>query len=79
MLFFQCGSPSSEQSYVISFVVPNQKQLTERANKNGIMSTWEEICNHPAMEKEVLEAIKEAAASSKTFPMHQDHKTVLIE
>ncbi|XP_067084864.1 long-chain-fatty-acid--CoA ligase 4b isoform X1 [Osmerus mordax] len=60
-----CAYANSEQSYVISFVVPNQKQLTELASKNGITSTWEEICNHPAMEKEVLEAIKEAAASIK--------------
>ena len=52
---------------MISFVVPNQKQLTERASRSGITSSWEEICNDPAMEKEVLEAIREAAASSKTF------------
>uniref|UniRef100_A0A8C8GXX5 long-chain-fatty-acid--CoA ligase n=1 Tax=Oncorhynchus tshawytscha TaxID=74940 RepID=A0A8C8GXX5_ONCTS len=54
-----------DQNYVISFVVPNQKQLTILANKNGISVAWEEICNHPAMEKEVLKAIKEVATSIK--------------
>uniref|UniRef100_A0A673YGE0 long-chain-fatty-acid--CoA ligase n=1 Tax=Salmo trutta TaxID=8032 RepID=A0A673YGE0_SALTR len=62
-----CAYANSDQNYVISFVVPNQKQLTTLANNNGISVAWEEICNHPAMEKEVLKAIKEVAASSKRF------------
>ncbi|XP_020323638.1 long-chain-fatty-acid--CoA ligase 4-like isoform X1 [Oncorhynchus kisutch] len=60
-----CAYANSDQNYVISFVVPNQKQLTTLANNNGISVAWEEICNHPAMEKEVLKAIKEVAASIK--------------
>ncbi|KAM6970466.1 long-chain-fatty-acid--CoA ligase 4b [Aplochiton taeniatus] len=60
-----CAYANSDQNYVISFVVPNQKQLTALANKNSIDCSWEEICNHPAMETEVLKAIKEAAASIK--------------
>uniref|UniRef100_A0AAZ3NUS2 long-chain-fatty-acid--CoA ligase n=1 Tax=Oncorhynchus tshawytscha TaxID=74940 RepID=A0AAZ3NUS2_ONCTS len=60
-----CAYANSDQNYVISFVVPNQKQLTILANKNGISVAWEEICNHPAMEKEVLKAIKEVATSIK--------------
>ncbi|XP_038861520.1 long-chain-fatty-acid--CoA ligase 4-like isoform X2 [Salvelinus namaycush] len=60
-----CAYANSDQNYVISFVVPNQKQLTTLANNNGISVAWEEICNHPAMEEEVLKAIKEVAASIK--------------
>ncbi|XP_064837607.1 long-chain-fatty-acid--CoA ligase 4-like isoform X2 [Oncorhynchus masou masou] len=60
-----CAYANSDQNYVISFVVPNQKQLTTLANNNGISVAWEEICNHPVMEKEVLKAIKEVAASIK--------------
>ncbi|KAL0994291.1 hypothetical protein UPYG_G00120290 [Umbra pygmaea] len=60
-----CAYANSDQSYVISFVVPNQKQLTALASKNGIEVSWEEICNHPAMETEVLKAIREVAASIK--------------
>ncbi|KAK6317060.1 hypothetical protein J4Q44_G00124600 [Coregonus suidteri] len=60
-----CAYANSDQNYVISFVVPNQKQLTTLANNNGISVAWEDICNHPAMEKEVLKAIKEVAVSIK--------------
>lgn len=46
-------------------MVPNQKQLTELANKNGIEAEWEELCNHTMMEEEVLKVIKEIAVKSK--------------
>lgn len=55
----------SDQNYVISFVVPNQKKLTELAKQRGIVGTWEEICTHPDMEREVLKEIKVVAANSK--------------
>jgi len=61
-----CDSfPISDQNYLISFVVPNQKQLTELANKSGIEGEWEELCNHTMMEVEVLKVIKEIAVKSK--------------
>ncbi|XP_075999524.1 long-chain-fatty-acid--CoA ligase 4 [Genypterus blacodes] len=60
-----CAYANSEENYVISFVVPNQKSLTDLAKKRGIMGTWEEICTHPDMEREVLKAIKEAAVNIK--------------
>lgn len=68
VLYFDLSSislPTSDQNYVISFVVPNQKQLTSLAHQKGIEGTWEQICNHPLMEREVLKAIKEVATSSK--------------
>ena len=58
--------PCSDQNYVISFVVPNQKKLTELAKQRGIVGTWEEICTHPDMEREVLKEIKVVAANSKS-------------
>ncbi|XP_038555827.1 long-chain-fatty-acid--CoA ligase 4 [Micropterus salmoides] len=60
-----CAYANSNQNYVISFVVPNQKKLTELAKQRGIVGTWEEICTHPDMEREVLKAIKEVAANIK--------------
>ncbi|GAA6077460.1 long-chain-fatty-acid--CoA ligase 4b, partial [Tachysurus ichikawai] len=53
------------QNYIICFVVPNQKQLTALANRNGINGKWEEICKHATLEQEVLKAIKEAATMNK--------------
>lgn len=55
----------SDQNYVISFVVPNQKKLTELAKQRGIVAPWEEICTHPEMESVVLKEIKLVAANSK--------------
>ncbi len=55
----------SDQNFLISFVVPNQKQMTELAKKNGIEGEWEELCNHTKMEEEVLKVIKEIAVTSK--------------
>lgn len=55
---------SSDQNYVISFVVPNQKNLTALAHQKGISGSWMDICNHPLMDMEVLREIKEVATSS---------------
>lgn len=60
-----CAYANSDQSYVIGFVVPNQKQLTALAQQRGIRGSWEEICNHPEMEKEVLRIITDAAITGK--------------
>ncbi|XP_019967820.2 long-chain-fatty-acid--CoA ligase 4 [Paralichthys olivaceus] len=60
-----CAYANSEQNYVISFVVPNQKKLTELAKQRSIVGSWEEICTHPEMEREVLKEIKVVAANIK--------------
>lgn len=62
LLLPSCGS---DQSYVISFVVPNQKKLTALAEQKGVSGTWADICNNPAMEAEILREIKEVADKSK--------------
>uniref|UniRef100_A0A8C8RG61 long-chain-fatty-acid--CoA ligase n=1 Tax=Pelusios castaneus TaxID=367368 RepID=A0A8C8RG61_9SAUR len=59
-----CAYASSFQSYVIAFVVPNQKELTELARKKGFKGTWDEICTSAEMEKEVLKVLAEAASSA---------------
>lgn len=59
--------PHSDQSYVISFVVPNQKQLMTLAKQMEVKGTWEELCNNSQMEKEVLRIITEAAVAGRTF------------
>ncbi|XP_030594857.1 long-chain-fatty-acid--CoA ligase 4 [Archocentrus centrarchus] len=60
-----CAYANSDQNYVISFVVPNQKRLTDLAKQRGIEGTWEEICTNPEMETEVLKEITEVATKIK--------------
>ncbi|XP_046883518.1 long-chain-fatty-acid--CoA ligase 3b [Hypomesus transpacificus] len=60
-----CAYANSDQSYVIGFVVPNQKQLTALAEQRHVRGSWEELCNRPDMELEVLRIITEAALSAK--------------
>ncbi|NXM79675.1 ACSL4 ligase, partial [Oenanthe oenanthe] len=60
-----CAYAKSDQSYVISFVVPNQKKLTALAEQKGVSGTWVDICNHPTMEAEILQEIKEVANKMK--------------
>ncbi|ELV09943.1 Long-chain-fatty-acid--CoA ligase 3 [Tupaia chinensis] len=59
-----CAYANSYHSYVIGFVVPNQKELTELARKKGLEGTWEELCNSCEMENEVLKVLSEAAISA---------------
>uniref|UniRef100_A0A8C6LKJ0 long-chain-fatty-acid--CoA ligase n=1 Tax=Nothobranchius furzeri TaxID=105023 RepID=A0A8C6LKJ0_NOTFU len=60
-----CAYANSDQSYVISFVVPNHKQLMALAEKMQIKGSWEEICNNLQIETEALRVITEAAISGK--------------
>ncbi|CAI9180933.1 unnamed protein product [Rangifer tarandus platyrhynchus] len=60
-----CAFAKSDQSYVISFVVPNQQRLTLLAQQKGVEGTWVDICNNPAMEAEILKEIREAANTMK--------------
>ncbi|NXC48843.1 ACSL4 ligase, partial [Penelope pileata] len=60
-----CAYAKSDQSYVISFVVPNQKKLTALAEEKGVSGTWVDICNNPTMETEILQQIKEVANKMK--------------
>ncbi|KAG7471065.1 hypothetical protein MATL_G00120520 [Megalops atlanticus] len=60
-----CAYANSDESYVIGFIVPNQKQLMALAEQKRIRGSWEEICNNSEMEMEVLEIITEAAIAAK--------------
>ncbi|XP_037117441.1 long-chain-fatty-acid--CoA ligase 4 isoform X1 [Syngnathus acus] len=60
-----CVYANSDQNYVISFVVPNPKRLMQLAKQRGLDASWEDICTHDDMEKEVLNEIKAVAAKIK--------------
>uniref|UniRef100_A0A8D0AKP6 long-chain-fatty-acid--CoA ligase n=1 Tax=Sander lucioperca TaxID=283035 RepID=A0A8D0AKP6_SANLU len=60
-----CAYANSDQSYVISFVVPNHKHLTALAEQLHVRGTWEEMCNNSQVEKEALRIITDAALSAK--------------
>ncbi|MEE6513006.1 hypothetical protein FKM82_020429 [Ascaphus truei] len=64
-----CAYANSDQSYVIGFVVANQKELVQLAEKKGVKGSWESLCNNATMEKEVLKVLAEsfAAASLEKF------------
>ncbi|TMS07380.1 Long-chain-fatty-acid--CoA ligase 3 [Larimichthys crocea] len=54
-----------DETYVIGFVVPSQKQLLALADQYGIRGSWEELCNSKAMEELVLKVITEAALAAQ--------------
>lgn len=58
-------SSCSDETYVIGFVVPNQKQLLALANQYGITGSWDELCNSKAMEELVVKVITEAALAGR--------------
>eukprot|EP00064_Thunnus_orientalis_P010124 superscaffoldBa00001342_g10150 len=60
-----CAYASSDETYVIGFVVPNQKHFMTLANQYGIQGSWEELCNSKAMEELVLKVITEAALAAQ--------------
>lgn len=55
----------SDETYVIGFLVPNQKQLLALADQYSIRGSREELCNVKAMEELVLKAITETALAGK--------------
>ncbi|XP_034023715.1 long-chain-fatty-acid--CoA ligase 3a isoform X2 [Thalassophryne amazonica] len=56
-----CVYASSDETYVIGFVVPDQKQLVALANQHHFWGSWEELCNNMALEELVIQVITEAA------------------
>ncbi|KAJ3590782.1 hypothetical protein NHX12_008730 [Muraenolepis orangiensis] len=54
-----------EESYVIGFLVPNQKQLELLAAQHSVRGSWEELCSHRAMEELALQVISEAALAGE--------------
>ncbi|KAJ3594692.1 hypothetical protein NHX12_003999 [Muraenolepis orangiensis] len=69
-----CAYANSEESYVISFVVPNHKQLMGLAKQRQVHGSWEEICNNPEMEREVLRIITEAARDNINCQLPVPHR-----
>uniref|UniRef100_A0A669BNW0 long-chain-fatty-acid--CoA ligase n=1 Tax=Oreochromis niloticus TaxID=8128 RepID=A0A669BNW0_ORENI len=60
-----CAYANSDETYVIGFVVPNQKQLLALVDQYGIRGSWEELCNSKAVEELVLRVITEAALTAQ--------------
>ncbi|RXN37672.1 long-chain-fatty-acid-- ligase 3 [Labeo rohita] len=60
-----CAYANSDESYVIGFVVPNQKQLLALAERKCVRGLWEELCNNPIIEEEVLKIITETALTAQ--------------
>ncbi|CAG06396.1 unnamed protein product, partial [Tetraodon nigroviridis] len=54
-----CAYANSDESYVIGFVVPNQKRFLALAEEYGVRGSQEELCNSKTMEELVLKAITE--------------------
>ncbi|XP_070685559.1 long-chain-fatty-acid--CoA ligase 3a isoform X2 [Pempheris klunzingeri] len=60
-----CAYANSDETYVIGFVVPNQKHLLALADQYGIRGSLEELCNSKAMEELALKSITEAALAAQ--------------
>lgn len=55
----------SDETYMIGFVVPNQKHFLALADQYGIRGSWEELCNSKAMEELLLKVITETALAGE--------------
>ncbi|XP_062275076.1 long-chain-fatty-acid--CoA ligase 3a isoform X1 [Scomber scombrus] len=60
-----CAYANSDETYVIGFVVPNQKHFLALANQYGVRGVFEELCNSKAMEELALKVITEAALAAQ--------------
>uniref|UniRef100_A0A3Q3DIM8 long-chain-fatty-acid--CoA ligase n=1 Tax=Hippocampus comes TaxID=109280 RepID=A0A3Q3DIM8_HIPCM len=60
-----CAYAKSDKTYVIAFVVPNQKHLQALADQYGVSGTLEELCKDQVMEELVLKVITEAAVAAQ--------------
>ncbi|KAM6931791.1 long-chain-fatty-acid--CoA ligase 3a isoform 3-T3 [Lycodopsis pacificus] len=60
-----CAYANSDETYVIGFVVPNQKHLLALADLYGIRGSCEELCGSKAVEELVLKVITEAALAAQ--------------
>ncbi|KAK2846870.1 hypothetical protein Q5P01_009869 [Channa striata] len=60
-----CVYANSDETYVIGFVVPNQKQLVALSDQYSIKGSWEDLCNNKAVEELVLKALTESALSAQ--------------
>ncbi|XP_008300088.1 long-chain-fatty-acid--CoA ligase 3 [Stegastes partitus] len=60
-----CAYANSDETYVIGFVVPNQKHLLALADQYGIRGSFEELCSSKAVEELVLKVITEAALAAQ--------------
>lgn len=60
-----CAYANSDESYVIGFVVPNEKHLLALAERRCVRGSREELCNNPVIEEEVLKVITDTALAGQ--------------
>lgn len=61
-----CVYGESSKDHCIALVVPNQQHLAELATKKGIKDkSFEQLCNHPDVEKAVIQEITVHGKKSK--------------
>lgn len=61
-----CVYGDSSKQYTVALVVPNQKQLEDLAEKEGILNTsFEDLCVNPIMEKAVIKELMEHGKKCK--------------
>ncbi|KAJ4920192.1 hypothetical protein JOQ06_012515 [Pogonophryne albipinna] len=60
-----CAYANSDETYVIGFVVPNQKQLLALVDQYGIRGSCEDLCSSEAVEELVLKTLTEAALEAQ--------------
>ncbi|KAL3056949.1 hypothetical protein OYC64_007433 [Pagothenia borchgrevinki] len=60
-----CAYANSDETYVIGFVVPNQKQLLTLVDQYGIRGSCEDLCSSEAVEELVLKTLTEAALEAQ--------------
>uniref|UniRef100_A0A8C6U7M8 long-chain-fatty-acid--CoA ligase n=1 Tax=Neogobius melanostomus TaxID=47308 RepID=A0A8C6U7M8_9GOBI len=60
-----CAYANSDETYVIGFVVPNQKHFLALAEEYGVRGSLIELCDNSTMEELVLKVITEAALAAQ--------------
>ncbi|XP_029699642.1 long-chain-fatty-acid--CoA ligase 3a isoform X2 [Takifugu rubripes] len=60
-----CAYANSDESYVIGFVVPNQKHFLALAEQYDVRGSRNELCNSETMEELVLKAITETPLAAQ--------------
>ncbi|XP_065136535.1 long-chain-fatty-acid--CoA ligase 3a [Paramisgurnus dabryanus] len=60
-----CAYANSDESYVIGFVVPNEKHLLALAEGRCVRGSREDLCNNPVIEEEVLKVITDTALAGQ--------------
>lgn len=74
-----CIYGDASKNYTVALVVPNQNHLQDLANSNGItVTSFEELCNNPQLEKAVLQELMEYSKKCECFLLQMLNESVFI-